>query len=161
MTEFVERPNKWPWPPMLYAGFIIIAMLLGSYLPWPLLGDAQTSPWPFRVGSALFMIGFALDISTLLFFVRRKANFLPHKAATQLITSGPFRLSRNPIYLGNTLALLGAGVAFNSAWLVLAALAAAVFVHFLAILREERHLSARFGKQWDDYASRTPRWLLF
>lgn len=144
---------------MLYAAFIAIAMLLGSYFPLPLL--SEQSPWLYRIGTLLFILGFSLDISTLLFFVRRKANFLPHKAATQLITSGPFRLSRNPIYLGNTLALLGAGIAFNSLWLVLAAFAAAVLVHFLAILREERHLAAKFGKAWSDYAARTPRWLLF
>ena len=156
MTNPTERPNTLPWPPMIYGGLAIAGMLLQSYmpLPWPL-------PAMGLLGTVMFLVGIATDIGTMALFIRRKANILPHKAATTLITDGPFRYSRNPIYVGNTLMLAGAGIAFSSLWLVLAALIAAVLVHYLAIRREERHLAAKFGNDWNEYAGRTPRWLLF
>jgi protein-S-isoprenylcysteine O-methyltransferase Ste14 len=89
---------------------------------------------------------------------RQHANILPHRAATALVTSGPFALSRNPIYLGNTIAMAGAGLAFANPWFLPAALLAAVAVTRLAIRREEAHLAARFGAAWDAYSQRTARW---
>jgi protein-S-isoprenylcysteine O-methyltransferase Ste14 len=90
---------------------------------------------------------------------RAKANILPHRAATALVTHGPFAFSRNPIYLGNTILLLGAGLAFAMAWFVpIALLAAALTAHF-AIAREEAHLNARFGRDWRNYALQVNRWL--
>mgnify|MGYP000231577150 CR=1 FL=1 len=80
-------------------------------------------------------------------------------AATALITDGPFARSRNPIYTGNTMLLTGVGLLTGIAWFILAALIAAFATQKLAIEREERHLATRFGKAWDDYAARTPRWL--
>lgn len=156
MIDAREKPNHIPWPPLLYGGFAIAGMLLQSYapLPWPL-------PAAGLIGTLIFIAGIATDIGTMLLFVRRKANILPHRAATRLITDGPFRFSRNPIYVGNTLMLAGAGLAFSSLWLLIAAGLAAITTHFLAVLREEEHLRAKFGGEWEAYASRTPRWLLF
>jgi protein-S-isoprenylcysteine O-methyltransferase Ste14 len=156
MIDAREKPNHIPWPPLLYGGLAIAGMLLqyATPLPWPL-------PALKAIGMAAFIVGLSTDIGTMLLFVRQKANILPHKAATRLITSGPFRYSRNPIYVGNTLMLAGAGLAFSSLWLLAAAVLAAIATHHLAILREEAHLAAKFGAEWDAYAARTPRWLLF
>ncbi len=73
----------------------------------------------------------------------------------------PFSKSRNPIYVANTLLVLGAGLLFGILWLVIAALLAAFATQKLAIEREERHLAARFGPDWRAYAAQTPRWLFF
>ena len=86
---------------------------------------------------------------------------MPNRPATALITSGPFALSRNPIYVANTLLVGGLGLAFGIGWLVIAALLGALLTRKLAIAREEHHLAARFGAEWQAYAARTPRWLLF
>lgn len=161
MIDAREKPNRIPWPPLLYGGAALLGMLLQSYAPlgWPLPAAWGTAL--AIIGTVMFIAGLATDIGTMLLFTRRKANFLPHKAATRLITDGPFRYSRNPIYTGNTLMLSGAGIAFSSLWLLLAALGAAIATHHLAILREETHLKARFGAEWDAYAAATPRWLFF
>jgi protein-S-isoprenylcysteine O-methyltransferase Ste14 len=90
---------------------------------------------------------------------RARANILPHRAATALVTWGPFGFSRNPIYLGNTILLLGAGLAFGIAWFVPVAFAAAALTARLAIAREEAHLNARFGRAWREYAARVRRWV--
>jgi protein-S-isoprenylcysteine O-methyltransferase Ste14 len=90
---------------------------------------------------------------------RANANILPHRAATRLVTWGPFRLSRNPIYLGNTIMTASATLAFAKLWLLPAALIAATATHHLAILREEAHLDAMFGELWRAYTCRTARWI--
>ena len=115
---------------------------------------------PLRAaGIAAILAGLGLDVATMVTMRRARANILPHRAATALVTGGPFALSRNPIYLGNTMMLGGAGLAFANAWFLLAAWMAARLVTVLAIQREEAHLASRFGAAWDAYARRTPRWL--
>jgi protein-S-isoprenylcysteine O-methyltransferase Ste14 len=158
MPDPTERPNAIPWPPLIYVGFAVAGVVLHRLLPlpWP-------EGVPFMVlaaaGLCLICAGVALELVTALTFRRHRTTILPHRGATALITDGPFAKSRNPIYVGNTLLLLGAGLLFGIAWFIPAALAAAFTTQKLAIEREERHLAARFGKAWEDYAARTPRWL--
>lgn len=110
-------------------------------------------------GVGLILVGVGLEVWAMATMARRHANILPHRAATALVTSGPFAWSRNPIYLGNTLVLIGAAFAFGNPWFLPAAILAALTVLKLAILREERHLAAMFGEAWSDYARVTARWL--
>lgn len=109
-------------------------------------------------GWLLMAAGGLFDLAAMLTLSRNQANILPHRAATRLVTSGPFAMSRNPIYLGNTLLMAGAALAFDNIWLLVCGLAAALAVRQLAILREEAHLAARFGDEWHAYAARTRRW---
>ena len=83
----------------------------------------------------------------------------PHRAATALVTEFPFSISRNPIYVGNTMMLMGAGFLFANSWFFIAAGVSAIAVTELAIKREEAHLEAMFGDRWRRYAASTPRWL--
>lgn len=160
MTRPEDRPNRIPWPPLIYGGLAILAFALhwAAPLPWP--GGVARMVLA-AAGLCLACAGVALDITAALAFRRHRTTILPHRAASALITEGPFARSRNPIYVANTLLVAGAGLLLGIAWLVLAALLAAVLTHRLAILREERHLAARFGREWDAYAARTPRWLFF
>ena len=89
---------------------------------------------------------------------RHRANILPHRAATALITSGPFAVSRNPIYLGNVLLTVGLALAVNNAWLLPAAGLGAFLLATLAIGREETHLEAVFGSRFEAYKRRISRW---
>ncbi|MCU0984153.1 MAG: isoprenylcysteine carboxylmethyltransferase family protein [Acetobacteraceae bacterium] len=150
-----DRPNRLPWPPILFGGAALAAWLAGRALPlpWP---EAQALA---MLGWAMIAAGVALDLWAMAVMTRRRANILPHRAATALVTEGPFAWSRNPIYLGNSLLLGGCGFAFGNAWFLIAAAGAAVAVSILAIRREEAHLAARFGEDWTGYAARTARWL--
>ena len=157
MRNWTEKPNSVPWPPILFLCAAGAAFGLG--IVYPLGTAALTGDFPRGVGIAAMLAGLGLDIAAMLTMRREHANILPHRAATALVTKGPFALSRNPIYLGNTLLLGGAGFVFANAWLLLAAAAAAQAVSVLAIRREEAHLAAKFGAAWAEYARRTPRWL--
>lgn len=150
-----EAPNSIPWPPIIYVAATAAAVVLNQV--WP-LGDFP--PRAYRAaGVAVMAAGFALDCSAMLTMRRQHANILPHRKATSLVTTGPFSLSRNPIYLGNTVMLLGAAAVFANAWFVAVTPFAAVAVTRLAIRREERHMGETFGAAWQDYVGRVPRWL--
>ncbi len=156
----MDRPNRIPWPPILFGSAALAAWLAGAALPLPWPG--ATSPgatWLGIAGWGLIAAGLGLDLWAMAVMRRRRANILPHRAATTLVTTGPFAWSRNPIYLGNTLLLAGCGLAIGNPWFLAAALAAALAVTGLAIRREEAHLAALFGEDWQRYAARTGRWL--
>ncbi len=151
-----ERPNVVPWPPLLLLSGVGAAILLGANLPL----HGEFHPAVRLTGFLLLVLGAAIDISATYTMWRARTNILPHRPALRLITSGPFRFTRNPIYLGNSIAIAAMALAFSNLWFVLAAAAVTLSVDRLAIRREERHLSARFGAEWDEYARRTPRWIL-
>jgi protein-S-isoprenylcysteine O-methyltransferase Ste14 len=157
--DVAERPNSVPWPPVLYLAAIAAAVLLEMLIP-----SALNVPEGLRrllrlKGIGLLALGAGFDIWAMLTMARADANILPNRAATALVTTGLFRFTRNPIYLGNTIMMIGAAFAFANFWLIPMGLLAAVATHHLAVLREEAHLAAKFGDAWRAYAARTPRWI--
>lgn len=158
--EIRERPNRIPWPPILYVTAVLAAWALETI--WPLSPPALWSGAIVclrAVGIVLACVGAGLDLAAMVAMHRARTNVMPHRGAQHLVTDGVFAFSRNPIYLGNTLALAGIALALRLPWLLLMGLIAAVLVDRLAIRREERHLAARFGPAFADYARRVPRWI--
>lgn len=152
---FEDRPNRLPWPPMLYAAGIVGAVLLNAL--WPL---GFGLPWSWRaVGLGVMGLGLGLDLISIFTLVRHKTTFRPDQGTVRLVTSGPYAISRNPIYLGNTIAFAGAALAFDTLWLLFVLPFVTVGVQKLAIEREEKHLSAVFGGTWEAYRRRVRRWV--
>jgi protein-S-isoprenylcysteine O-methyltransferase Ste14 len=156
-----KPPNTIPWPPVIYLVAAASAVILHQAMPLPWLPDGALRIIAAGAGLCLICAAIALDITAMLAFRRHRTTILPHRSATALITEGPFARSRNPIYLGNTMLVFGAGLLLGIAWLLPAAFIAAAVVQKLAIAREERHLAGSFGRAWTEYAARTPRWLFF
>jgi protein-S-isoprenylcysteine O-methyltransferase Ste14 len=158
MEDTALRPNIIPWPPIIYAGCALVALGLNYVHPlaWP------TDHWKLVLmltGLVLLVVAVTIEVSAVRAFRRHKTTIQPHRGASALITDGPFGFSRNPIYLGNTFLVFGAGLLFGIAWLLPAAFIGAALTQKLAIEREERHLAAGFGKAWEEYVAATPRWL--
>ncbi len=153
----MDKPSAIPWPPMLYLGAIIAAVYLGGKFPLPWL-PASISNALFAMGIALVLGGLALDLYAIRTLFKHKTTVMPTKAADHLVTSGPFSLSRNPIYLGNTILTIGLGVTFANPWFFIAAITAALATNFLQIVPEEKHLAHRFGKPWHTYKKKVRRW---
>jgi protein-S-isoprenylcysteine O-methyltransferase Ste14 len=150
-----DRPNTIPWPPIIYLCAALLGVLAQRVIPLPGLGGAVFQ----IIGALLAIAALSLDVATFVTFRKHKTTIMPNQAATNLITTGPFALSRNPIYVANTALVLGAGLYFGNFWLVGLAFVAAWLTQKLAIEREERHLSAKFGADWVDYVARVRRWL--
>ena len=158
MSDTLDRPNVIPWPPLIYLAAAAVAVVLHLWLPLPWFGGIVQGIL-MAIGLCGICTGVALEIVTALTFRRYRTTIWPNRGASQLITEGPFARSRNPIYAGNTLLMFSVGLLFGVAWFLPAALFAATLVQKLAIEREESHLAARFGADWEAYARKTPRWL--
>lgn len=83
----------------------------------------------------------------------------PDRGTGHLVTDGPFSFTRNPLYLAGTMLVLGIGLVSGIVWFLLLAILAAFTVQKLATEWEERHLQARFGETYLDYAGRVRRWI--
>ncbi len=155
-TPAGSRPPLIPWPPVLWLAAIAAAVVLRRLyrLGWPGLDDA-----PARViGYGLGILGLVLMAWGLATLVLSRTNVWPHRQADLLVTAGPFRIWRNPIYMGEVLILLGLAQVTYNIWFAILAPVFALAIFKLAILPEERHLEARFGETYLAYKSRTRRW---
>jgi protein-S-isoprenylcysteine O-methyltransferase Ste14 len=153
------RPNRIPWPPILYLGAALAGFGMAWVWPLPWVQPSMLADGLKALGAVLVGAAILLDVFSLMQFRTHHTTVLPHAGASALITSGPYAFSRNPIYLGNTLLVLGVGLLLGAPWLMLAAFGGAGLTEPLAIRREEQHLALKFGPAWEDYRRRTPRWL--
>ena len=156
-TDPSQRPSFIPWPPILLAAAIAGAIALGNIHPiaWPGVDDTPAH----IIGLAFGVGGFALTVWAAVTLTRARTAVLPHHGASHLVTSGPYAWRRNPIYLGDILILFGVAELTKNIWFVVLALVFGGLVTWLAILPEERHLEAKFGEAWRDYAAGTRRLL--
>ncbi|MBZ9765070.1 isoprenylcysteine carboxylmethyltransferase family protein [Mesorhizobium sp. CA8] len=147
-----------PWPPVIYVVAIALSVVLGMLYPLPWIGDI--------FGDLMFGVGWVtlfgvamLWITAIRAMMRAKTTFDPNAEPDHLVTSGPFGITRNPMYLANTLLLIGVALITGIAWFLLFAFLAAFATQKLAIEKEEKILGAKFGKKYRDYAKRVRRWI--
>jgi len=142
-------------PPFVYLGALLIGIGLGLFRPARWLPHALGA-W---VGIPIMIAALALFLSSIRRFKAAGTPVPGNRPATAIVKSGPYRFSRNPIYLAFSLLVLGVACALNSLWL-LGTLAAAVSVmSFVVIPREERYLEQRFGAEYLNYKAKVRRWL--
>ena len=142
-------------PPVLLLIHIFIAFLLNWLLPLP-LGFPKVLEW---VGYALAVIGFGLAASAVSQFMRAHTTLDPHGSVTKIITSGPYRVSRNPIYLGFVCLLIGFSFIFKNYWGLILAPVLMILLYQLVIQCEEAYLARKFGEAYSSYKSHVRRWL--
>ncbi len=132
----------------------ILAQLPLAVWMWPL----HPSVVQVALGSVLLIAGIALNLRAERLFRRGDVGVRPFTPASQLIQSGPYRFTRNPMYLG--IVLICASVALLSGIIlnISTALALAVWLEFRFIRREEKFLDNLFGAPFQQYMRRTPRW---
>ncbi len=146
---------KWiDLPPVWLAGFIALTYLIGTGLP--LVGSEAHIGW---VAGLFISAGLVAMGAAVFEMARAKTTVIPHREADALVQSGIFALSRNPIYLGDVLVLVGFVIWFKAP---LALLLVPVFI-FVIRLRfiepEETRLAAKFGAAFASYCARTRRWI--
>jgi protein-S-isoprenylcysteine O-methyltransferase Ste14 len=158
MSSDLSAPNRGPWPALIYIAAIAIGIVLTVLYPLPWI-EGPLHDILFAAGFLLLAGGVALDLTAIRAMARAKTTIMPNRAAEHLVTSGPFAISRNPIYLGNTTLTIGIGLIAGSIWFVLLALVAAFATQAITIVHEEKFLQARFGKKYRDYAAKVRRWI--
>jgi protein-S-isoprenylcysteine O-methyltransferase Ste14 len=111
------------------------------------------------LGLALIVLGVAVLVPAPLLFLRYRTTIVPHREASALITGGPYRISRNPMYLGLTLGYVGLALVVNQLWpLLLLALPLWVMQTKIIPIEEARMLGV-FGDEYRAYCQRVRRWL--
>ena len=151
-----QRPRTLILPPAPY-----VAAILGG---WWLDRHVQALPWDWGtltrpLGWLLVAIGLTLFVWTLATFWHHRTTVNPYKAASSLCTGGPFRFSRNPIYVGDWFILTGVSMLLASWWPLLFAPLIWVALRYGVIRHEEAHLEARFGEDYRTYKTQVRRWL--
>jgi protein-S-isoprenylcysteine O-methyltransferase Ste14 len=141
--------------PFFHVGFLALGLVLRELFPLALPG-ADGLRW---VGVASVLVLGVFSTSSSLQFARAHTSMLPNRRSKALITRGPYRISRNPIYLSLLGIHLGIGLWVGSGWLVASALPCFMIVDRSLIPREERHLGQRFGRRYLAYQRRVRRWI--
>jgi protein-S-isoprenylcysteine O-methyltransferase Ste14 len=142
-------------PPALFLICLLLALALHALLPL-----ARWLPWPWNLaGAALVPVGLWLLIHASGLFARRRTNINTFLNPDVLVTDGPFRWSRNPMYLGFSLVLLGGCTALGTVTPLAALVLFVVVADRWYIPFEERACESRFGDAYRAYRSRTRRWL--
>jgi len=113
----------------------------------------NSNPWRAGVGLVLFADGLAFAIWARLHIGRNWGSPMSQKNEPELVTSGPYRLVRHPIYAGLLIATIGTAVALSWAWLIAAALAGVYFIYSAVV--EERNLSEQFPETYPAYKRST------
>jgi protein-S-isoprenylcysteine O-methyltransferase Ste14 len=107
----------------------------------------------------LVAAGIALVIWSFARFIRAKTGIVPITPATTLVADGPYRFTRNPMYLALTVVYLGAALLYDSLWPLLLLPLAIACIQLYVIPREERYLASKFGDEYLAYQRRVRRWV--
>jgi protein-S-isoprenylcysteine O-methyltransferase Ste14 len=110
-------------------------------------------------GFVLVGVGIAVAFSAMGIFRKSKTTTVPHETPTTLVISGPYRFTRNPMYVGLTLIYLGVAGTRNEIWPVIVLPLLLAYVNFLVIPVEEKNLRGVFGDEYQKYGERVGRWL--
>jgi protein-S-isoprenylcysteine O-methyltransferase Ste14 len=143
-------------PPAWALVFTLIAVLASYLMEWPRVPGLPLV-WP---GVVLIVLGIGLAITAAMLFRREGTEINPTSPANRkLVTSGPFTLTRNPMYLGLVLVTLGVALSIGAWPMLLAPIAVFATANWVHIPFEEEKMRRQFGASFDAYASRTRRWI--
>ncbi|GAA3276734.1 isoprenylcysteine carboxylmethyltransferase family protein [Dactylosporangium vinaceum] len=142
-------------PPMYYAAGLVAGALLDTAAPLPLGGRPATTV----AGLAVIALGAVLAASAVAAVVRHRTTIVPHRRVATLLTEGPYRLSRNPMYAGLAVVYTGVALLIGSWWPLILLPLALTAVQLIAIRPEERYLATRFPTEYAAYRARVRRWL--
>ncbi|MBI5950082.1 MAG: isoprenylcysteine carboxylmethyltransferase family protein [Chloroflexi bacterium] len=141
--------------PTLTIIHVIMAILLGWRLQLPI----PTPRFVGWIGLGLAALGFVLGVLAMVEFRRARASSNPKKPNKVLVTSGVYRFTRNPIYLGFVLILIGLPLTMGNYWGIVLVLPLVTFMKNMVIQHEEAYLEKEFKNEFAEYCSRVRRWL--
>jgi protein-S-isoprenylcysteine O-methyltransferase Ste14 len=155
MSEKKDHADVKIHPPVLTLLHLLAAFALGRLIPVPLAAP-QMLP---ASGFALGFMGFLLGVAAAAEFSRNHTTLDPHGSVSKLVTTGIYRFTRNPIYLGFVMMVIGVPLWFGNIWgAALMPILVALF-NALVIRHEEAYLEKKFGEGYTGYKSRVRRWL--
>lgn len=153
--ETPDNPGVIAPPPLIYAAALATGLLANRRYRIPFLPRllTRTLGWPLVIG------GIAIGFLGSREMRRVETNMDPYKPTTAIVSDGPFRFTRNPLYLSMTLIYCGITALANALPAALLLPAVLYLMRRGVIEREERYLERKFGDEYLQYKARTPRWI--
>ncbi len=157
MAKEPDRPNIKPMvhPPIVALIFIVTAYFLGRFVPLPFVAPVFLQ----NIGLLMTFVGFLLELGAFIEFRKADTTLDPHGSVKQLVTSGIYRFTRNPIYLGFLFMVIGLPLVSGLYWGFIMAPFYMMVINGLVIQHEENYLGRKFKDQYINYTSRVRRWL--
>jgi protein-S-isoprenylcysteine O-methyltransferase Ste14 len=143
-------------PPLAWALAVIAGLVLDWLEPLPFLPE----DWPAgMVGAVVFVLALVLAIWAIDTMTRAGTNVPTNRPTTAIVEGGPYRFTRNPIYMGMFGGLIGLGIAFDNPWLLAMLVPFALVIRYGVVAREEAYLERSFGDAYRAYRRHVRRWL--
>ena len=142
-------------PFVILGGALVVAALLEWFLPLPFLPTTLSR----IIGAAVFLSGFAFGMPAFRLMRQAKTTLNPYRSSTAVITSGPFGITRNPLYVANLLNYTGLVIFFGLVWGILLLPAVVWLTNRWVIIPEENYLEQKFGDEYRRYKASIHRWI--
>ncbi len=155
-TNLPNAGVKFP-PPLVYLLGLAAALLINRAAPLDLA--APEPRWMFRLGGFLVVGGLLFAASGIVTFRRHHTAIIPVHPATTIVTTGPYAVTRNPMYIGLIICYVGGGFLLDTWWAFLLLPVVVLIIARQVIAREERYLASAFGAEYDAYRARVRRWI--
>ena len=155
MQDYADVAIK---PPIMFLGAIVLGCLLSWLVP---LGPGLFSAngRALGVGGGLALIAVGLFVLSVRRFWQADTSLVPGEPSTALVDVGPYRFTRNPIYISFVIFYFGLAIMLTSAWMLVLLIPMLVVLQRGVVEREEDYLQAKFGEAYRKYQARVPRWL--
>jgi len=143
-------------PPLAWGLAVIAGLALNWLVPLPFLpADLPAG----RLGAMVFVLAVALFAWAIVTITRAGSNVPTNRPTTTIVEAGPYRFTRNPVYLGMFLGLIGLAIAFDNLWLLIMLVPFALVIRYAVVAREEAYLERKCSDIYHGYRSRVRRWL--
>jgi protein-S-isoprenylcysteine O-methyltransferase Ste14 len=156
LNERADTSNALIRPPFAWGLAFVVGLGLDWLYPLPFVPASVPSVW---AGCAVFALGFALAIWAIATFRRAGTRVETYKPTSSIVATGPYRFTRNPIYVGMLLGQTGLAIGFDSLWLLVTLVPFYLVIRYGVVAREEAYLERKFGDAYLAYKVRVRRWV--
>jgi protein-S-isoprenylcysteine O-methyltransferase Ste14 len=156
MNDTADTAHVIVRPPLALGVAVIAGLALNWLVPLQFMPARVPARW---LGAAVFVLALALFAWAVATMTRAGSNVPTSLPTTTIVDSGPYGVTRNPIYLGMFLALTGLAIAFDNLWLLMMLAPFSLVIRYGVVAREEAYLERKFGDVYRSYRSRVRRWL--
>jgi protein-S-isoprenylcysteine O-methyltransferase Ste14 len=144
-------------PPLFYLGAVLVGVIVHEFVLRLDLGLSAAAR--IGAGAVAAFLGLALVIGAIGLFRRTGQDPRPWESTPAIVSTGVYRLTRNPMYLGMTLLQAAIGIALANGWIIILVPVALAFVHALVVRHEEAYLEHKFGDEYMRYKASVRRWI--
>jgi len=156
MNDPDDSSNAVVRPPVALALALVAGLAAQWLYPLPFVPALVPAGW---VGGAIFALGFALAAWAFAMLQRAGTRVETVQPTTAIVTDGPYRHTRNPIYVAMLLGLIGLAIGFDGLWIAIASIPFYLVIRYGVVAREEAYLERKFGDVYRSYKSRVGRWI--